>query len=81
MKIRFERDTIGGVDWAFLPDSIFSLARFTSTGKVYLVANATTPRHDVAGSFIPVTNSRFDHAETWPAFKVLAETFQSESTS
>lgn len=78
--MRYAQDKIGGVDWAFLPDSIFSLARFTSTGKVFLVANATKPSYR-EGSFIPVSNPRFEYAESFKAFKDLAESFVAESVS
>ncbi len=71
--IRFQRDRLGMVDWAHLPDSIFSLARFQD-GMVYLVANAFDGS---TGSFHRVTNPRFEYAETYAAFKRLAADFDS----
>ena len=72
--IRFQRDRLGQVDWAHLPDSIFSLARFQD-GWVYLVANAFDGNQ--AGKFHRVTNPDFEYAETYAAFKRLAEDFDS----
>ena len=70
--IRFQRDRLGMVDWAHLPTSIFSLARFQD-GTVYLVANAASGKD---GSFHKMHNPRFDYAESYAAFKRLAEDFQ-----
>jgi len=75
--IRFARDRAGMIDWAFLPNSIFALARFVDSGRIFLVPNATAPSHNVAGSFIPITNARYEYAETYAGFKRLAETFDS----
>ncbi len=74
--IRFQRDRLGMVDWAHLPDSIFSLARFQD-GMVYLVANATNSFDNKDGSFHRITNPDFEYAETYAAFKRLAEAFDS----
>ena len=73
--IKFETDPIGMIDWAFLPDSIFALARFRDNGRVYLVPNATSPSHNVAGSFIPITNAKYEYAATTTSFKLLAAEF------
>ena len=75
--IRFAVDPTGMIDWAFLPNSIFALARFKFDGKVYLVPNATTPSHNVAGSFIPIHDPKYEYAETTAAFKRLAREFDS----
>ncbi len=76
--IRFERDGMGMIDWAFLPNSIFALARFVSDGRIYLVPNATTPSHNVAGSFITITNAKYEHAASYAAFKRLAIEFDND---
>lgn len=72
--IKFRRDRLGMVDWAFLPESIFALARFTDEGRVYLVANATEP----GGKFIRITNAKYEYAETYAAFKRLAIEFNND---
>ena len=78
--VQFAQDSIGMIDWAFLPDSIFALARFTSDGKVYLVANATTPQHNVAGSFHKMRHTQYEYAPTYAAFKELAVAFDNDTT-
>ena len=78
MTVKFERDRIGMVDWAFLPDSIFSLARFTSDGSVFLVANARTAAPNVTEKFIPIRNPKYDYADSYAAFKRLANEFDND---
>lgn len=80
-RIKFSRDNIGGVDWAFLPNSIFALARFQHTGRMFLVPNATTPTIFAAAKFIPIDNAKYDYAESYADFQRKASAFQDESTS
>ena len=77
-NIKFERDRIGMVDWAFLPDSIFSLARFTRDGTVFLVAHAREATTNVSESFIPMRNPKYDYADSYAAFKRLANEFDND---
>jgi hypothetical protein len=77
MTIKFQRDNLGMVDWAFLPDSVFALARFQSTGTIHLVATPT----QMGGRFIRMDNPKYDYAETYADFKRKAQAFQDESTS
>jgi len=75
--ITFMRDHIALIDWAFLPDSIFDLARFHSNGTIMLVANAD--KSD--GKFIPMGNPDYQYANSYTEFKRLATEFLAESTS
>ncbi len=75
--ITFVKDGIGMIDWAHLPDSIFSLARFTSSGTIMLVANADQGE----GKWIRMTNPGYQYANSYSEFKRLATEFQAESTS
>jgi hypothetical protein len=77
MTIKFERDHIGMVDWAFLPDSIFALARFQLSGRIFLVANARTPSWP-EGKFIPMENPKYDYADSYADFKELANEFEGD---
>ena len=77
--IKFSRDRLGMVDWAFLPDSIFALARFDD-GAVFLVAHPFKARkgNDAGETFIRINNAKYEHAETFAAFKRLAVAFQND---
>jgi hypothetical protein len=75
--IRFDRDYAGGVQWAHLPDSPLSLARFTSTGEVMMTANAFSGD----GTWITMDNPEFAYADSFASFKRLAERFLAEGRS
>ncbi len=73
-KVTFKSDPISGWMFAFLPDSILTLVRFTD-GYVYIGRPFA-----VDGHLTRVTNYKYEYAEDAKAFRKLAREFDAEAT-